>query len=196
MASGHELSLPEYLTTATTYHSYASHHQTSENEDSERPNLGTAGTGSSVTEVNESAPLEPARTNNTTHSTHELIFSPINPGNREELTRIASGLTGNGSLQRTLTGIQDEEPQLERKETLAGIKIGDAVLDPRSPEFDAYTWAKMIIRLQNENNVIERRAGFLFKNLKVSGKGSALQLQKVSGKHFQYFDMDFKSANT
>jgi ATP-binding cassette subfamily G (WHITE) protein 2 (PDR) len=34
------------------------------------------------------------------------------------------------------------------------------------------------MKLAHENNVVERRAGFTFKNLKVSGSGSAINLQK------------------
>lgn len=33
----------------------------------------------------------------------------------------------------------------------------------------------------DENNVLQRRAGFIFKNLKVSGTGSAINLQQTVG---------------
>ncbi len=37
------------------------------------------------------------------------------------------------------------------------------------------------MRLMDEKNIIRRRAGFVFKNLKVSGSGSAINLQKNVG---------------
>lgn len=42
----------------------------------------------------------------------------------------------------------------------------------------------MHMKLMNERNVVERRAGFVFKDLKVSGKGSAVQLQANVGSAF------------
>jgi ATP-binding cassette, subfamily G (WHITE), member 2, PDR len=37
------------------------------------------------------------------------------------------------------------------------------------------------MRLMDENNIVQRRAGFIFKNLKVSGTGSAINLQQTVG---------------
>lgn len=38
-----------------------------------------------------------------------------------------------------------------------------------------------LIRIQDEHNIVQRRAGFVFKNLKVSGAGSAINLQQTVG---------------
>ena len=67
-------------------------------------------------------------------------YEPIIPGDREELERIASRFSGRAALSRTSTAMSGG---LERKDTLAGISLGDAVLDPGSPEFDVYKWSKM-----------------------------------------------------
>ena len=69
-------------------------------------------------------------------------FEPIRSGDREELHRIASSFGGSISLNRTKTR---ESSALERRDTLAGVNIGDAVLDPKSPEFDVYIWSKMLV---------------------------------------------------
>jgi hypothetical protein len=64
-------------------------------------------------------------------------FEPIHSGDRAELTRIASQFGGSVGTIRTHTG------SLERRDTLAGVNIGDPVLDPNSPEFDVYKWSRM-----------------------------------------------------
>lgn len=64
-------------------------------------------------------------------------FQPIRSGDREELQRIASNF--GGSVARTRT----HDSGLSRQDTLAGVNIGDPVLDPKSPEFDIYKWSRM-----------------------------------------------------
>lgn len=63
-------------------------------------------------------------------------FEPICSGDQERLERLASNLTG-------LSPIPSGTDELERKDTLYGVKIGDPVLDPKSPEFDLYKWVRM-----------------------------------------------------
>lgn len=67
-------------------------------------------------------------------------FEPIRSGDREELNRIASSFGGSVALARTHTGASSG---LERQDTLAGVKLGDPVLDPKSPGFDIYKWLRM-----------------------------------------------------
>jgi ATP-binding cassette, subfamily G (WHITE), member 2, PDR len=64
-------------------------------------------------------------------------FEPIHAGDRAELTRIASQFDGSVGMVRTHTS------SLERQDTLAGVNLGDPVLDPNSPEFDVYKWSRM-----------------------------------------------------
>jgi ATP-binding cassette subfamily G (WHITE) protein 2 (PDR) len=75
----------------------------------------------------------------TGRSTIERQFEPINAGDREELQRIASSFGGSAALSRTQTAASG----LERRDTLAGVKLGDPVLDPENPEFDVYKWTRM-----------------------------------------------------
>ncbi|KAF7931602.1 uncharacterized protein EAE98_004338 [Botrytis deweyae] len=121
--------------------------------------------------------LEPVETNETAR---ERQFESIRAGDREQLQRIASGF-GGSQLGRTLTNATNGTHELEKKDTLYGVKLGDSTLDPNSPDFDVYKWAKMMMRLVDENEVIQRRAGIVFKNLKVCGSGSAINIQKNVG---------------
>jgi ATP-binding cassette subfamily G (WHITE) protein 2 (PDR) len=83
---------------------------------------------------------ELSRVQTTRTVTRERTFEPILPGDKEALTRLASNFSAaGGSLTRTDT----RGSELQRSDTLAGIQIGDAVLDPRSPEFDVYKWSRM-----------------------------------------------------
>lgn len=87
--------------------------------------------------------VDTRKTSRSQRTANEREFAPIRNGDREELHRIASG------FQRTNTGFSTGShssaghDDLERKDTLAGIKAGDPVLDPSSPEFDSYKWARM-----------------------------------------------------
>ena len=95
----------------------------------------------SSTDVEEKDGLERMQTSGTTRSARERRqFEPIRSGDREELHRIASSFGGSVALQRTMTAHSDA---LSRRDTLAGIQLGDAVLDPASPEFDVYKWSRM-----------------------------------------------------
>ena len=98
----------------------------------------------SSTDVEEKDGLERIQTSGTSRSAQERRqFEPIRSGDREELHRIASSFGGSVALQRTMTL---QSSGLERKDTLAGIQLGDAVLDPSSPEFDVYKWTRMYVK--------------------------------------------------
>ncbi|KAN0109951.1 putative ABC transporter CDR4 [Hyaloscypha variabilis] len=145
-------------------------------EEIPRPSMNPSGSSS---DFEEKDGLERTKTSGTTRSALERRqFEPIRSGDREELQRIASSFGGSVALHRTMTG---RSGVLERRDTLAGIQLGDAVLDPSSPEFNVYKWSKMLVRLMDENEVIQRRAGIVWKNLKVCGSGSAINLQKNVG---------------
>ncbi|EEP75711.1 hypothetical protein UREG_00558 [Uncinocarpus reesii 1704] len=80
-------------------------------------------------------------------------------------------------LSRTSTRQAGDGTQLQRRDTLAGIQVGDPVLDPTSPEFDFYKWARMFMRLIEEEGIKHTRTGVVFKNLSVSGSGAAMHYQ-------------------
>ncbi|PBP23756.1 ABC-transporter [Diplocarpon rosae] len=116
-------------------------------------------------------------------------FEPISAGDAEELQRIATS----GALSRKNTwatakgsagGSANAPGGLERRDTLAGVKLGDPVLDPGSAEFDVWKWSRMLMSLMDQNNVVQRRAGIVWKNLQVCGSGSAINLQKNVGSLF------------
>ncbi|KAG4026890.1 hypothetical protein MFRU_035g00420 [Monilinia fructicola] len=121
--------------------------------------------------------LLPSRTNETAR---EKEFEEITAGDRQELQRIATSF-GGSQLGRTLTNATGENDELEKQHTLTGVKLGDSTLDPNSPDFDVIRWTKMMMRLVDEKQVIQRRAGIVFKNLKVCGSGSAINVQKTVG---------------
>jgi ATP-binding cassette subfamily G (WHITE) protein 2 (PDR) len=107
-------------------------------EKMERPNKWQDSNTSSTTDSAERNKLRRSQTSQSAHQRH--TFSPINPGDTEELLRIATSLENEGaSAVRTST----RGSELQRRDSLAGIHMGDAVLDPKSPEFDVYKWARM-----------------------------------------------------
>lgn len=108
-------------------------------------------------------------------------FQPVLSSDKEALQRIASTFGEEVNLARTKTR---RSSVLERKDTLAGLNMGDDILDPNSPDFDVYRWSRMLVRLMDEHSVIQRRAGIVWKNLKVCGSGSAINLQKNVGSLF------------
>lgn len=107
----------------------------------------------------------------------EIQFLPANitqheKSTFEELTNVATKI----SKVRTVSNSEARE-SLSSPDTLAGSKPKDPALDPTSPQFDVYKWAKMILRTADSTNVKFRRASFSFKNLDVSGSGSAINFQ-------------------
>jgi ATP-binding cassette subfamily G (WHITE) protein 2 (PDR) len=126
----------EYMPVRTEHiltHESSTHHAYPENE-IEKPEMTRT---NSSADVEESDDLK--RTQSGRSIGRERTFEPIGSGDREELKRIASNFGGNAELVRTAT----RTSTLERRDTLAGINFGDAVLDPSSKEFDVYKWARM-----------------------------------------------------
>jgi ATP-binding cassette subfamily G (WHITE) protein 2 (PDR) len=111
--------------------------QSKDDEFTERPSMLPS---SSSTDVEEKSALERTQTSRSAQERRQ--FEPIRSGDREELHRIASSFGGSVALARSLTA-ESTRTGLERKDTLAGIQLGDAVLDPSSPEFDVYKWSRM-----------------------------------------------------
>ncbi|KAK6606114.1 ABC transporter CDR4-like protein 4 [Botrytis cinerea] len=125
-------------------------------QDVERPE-----SSSSDDSLDPDTTLEPVLTNETAR---EPQFEPIRAGDREQLQKIASGF---GVLS------WGDPLPMQRLEHMSWRN--------KTPYFDVYKWAKMMMRLVDENGVIQRRAGIVFKNLKVCGSGSAINVQKNVG---------------
>ena len=97
-----------------------------------------SGTTSGEDEIEE---LGRTGTNATSRTVREREFEPICAGDREELTRLATTF----SRRESVLSVQNIGDEIKRKDTLAGIELGDSVLDPTSPDFDAYKWARMYV---------------------------------------------------
>ena len=106
---------------------------------------------------------------NTLEKTLSQMYGPLSEHERGELRQIASL-----HRSKTVTTVGD---QLERKDTIAGISEDDPRLDPESSEFDIYIWARAFMRAMDEEGIRQTRASFAFRDLNVSGSGSALSLQ-------------------
>ncbi|KAK4544573.1 hypothetical protein LTR36_004145 [Oleoguttula mirabilis] len=121
----------------------------------------------------EESPIALRRTNTVDH------YEPINVGDDNALRQLATRLSRNKSYRSTSEG-----GDLERRNTIDGLEAGDPVLDPTNPKFDLNKWLRMNMRALDEDNIKVKRAGICFKDLNVSGSGSALNLQKNVGSFF------------
>lgn len=101
----------------------------------------------------------------------EREFQQIRTGDRQELQRIASQVSMARGLTRT------DSRGLTRKDTYADVGLDDPALNPASREFDAYKFARVMMRLATEKGIAQRKAGFVFRNLRVTGTGNSLQYQ-------------------
>lgn len=125
------------------------------------------------------SPLEHVQTANDNqqqyYSSEPNLHSPrrergVLPGDREELHRIATA----GTLARTAT-----RGTLSRADTYADVEFdrNDPELDPHKPEFDAYKFARVVVRMMREKGLKDLHSGVAFKNLRVTGSGNSLQYQ-------------------
>ena len=104
------------------------------------------------------------------------MYGGLSDEERAELRTIAS-------LHQPQTHTS-RQSDLERMDTLAGVSYDDPRLDPEKPEFDIYMWARAFMRALDEDAIKTAKAGFTFKDLSVSGSGSALSLQTNVGSVF------------
>lgn len=117
--------------------------------------------------------IEQTTTGTTAHQNsreHEHTYEPVRFGDRDELHRIAT------NLQSASRG---DDGSLSRRDTYAGLNPGDPELDPDSKSFDAYKWARVMMRLMSEKGIAQRKAGIVFKNLRVTGTGNSIQYQNT-----------------
>ncbi|KAJ5640919.1 hypothetical protein N7528_000544 [Penicillium herquei] len=83
----------------------------------------------------------------------------------------------------------EDEREIEQLTRIASSKLGHSIsasaarddprLDPTSPEFDHYRWAQSILGQMHEEGIEVPRQGVVFKDLSISGSGSALQYQET-----------------
>jgi ATP-binding cassette subfamily G (WHITE) protein 2 (PDR) len=89
-------------------------------------------------------------------------------------------------LQRIATSMSIARPSESRAEesfrilsNIATIPENDPALNPQSPSFDLTLWLKTFMRYFMAEGHANRTTGVIFKDLSVSGSGSALQLQNT-----------------
>lgn len=100
-------------------------------------------------------------------------FRRFSSGSGAELARIAS------AFSRPEPSAAPEDERLQRRDTLAGVSLGDPILDPTKDEFDFYKWVRMLLRLMEDEGIKHTRTGVTFKNLNIGGSGAATHLQKT-----------------
>jgi ATP-binding cassette, subfamily G (WHITE), member 2, PDR len=127
-------------------------------------------------EDNATSRYEPIRTSIRVEKDEADYAFPMEDG--LELARLASRLSKKNTER---TAPSDE---LQRWGTVAGMEYDDARLNPDNQEFDFFLWARKFMMLLEQQGVRQRRAGFTFKDLNVSGTGAALQYQKNVGSGF------------
>ena len=111
------------------------------------------------------------------------MYGHLSEEERTELRSIISIQQSRPSIVSRAQSLSNALPQssLERKDTLAGVTCDDPRLDPTKAEFDIYIWARALVRALDDDEIKIAKAGFTFKDLSVSGSGSALSLQKNVG---------------
>ena len=70
---------------------------------------------------------------------------------------------------------------LDRQDTLEGIDAQHPALNPESEQFDVYKFARYLMKEFQSQDLKEKHSGFVFKDLNVSGSGSALSYQSTVG---------------
>ena len=114
--------------------------------------------------------------------TPERHFEPIHAGDPIELVHIASQIARTTS--NTSRGQNEYVQALQKEVSLAPLDNRTFAVDPTSPDFDVYKWARMLVRQIDEEKITLRKAGITFKNLNVSGSGSAVNVQQNVGSVF------------
>ncbi|OCK76589.1 ATP-binding cassette transporter [Lepidopterella palustris CBS 459.81] len=92
-------------------------------------------------------------------------YQSISPNSVAQLQRLASI----DSLHR-----QTSRESLDH----SVVRVSDPALDPASPRFNVYKWAKMMLTSMDEDQIPRQQSGFCFKNLNVYGSGPSVNIQK------------------
>jgi ATP-binding cassette subfamily G (WHITE) protein 2 (PDR) len=132
---------------------------------------------SSESPSREFAPIATGEHNETTR-TNSMSLSRqdsqamIHDDDRRELQRIAT------ELSRRRSSIQGDRPTTG---TLGTVDEHDPAYDPTSKDFNLEKWIKGVMQKLGEEGITAKKTGVTYKNLNVSGSGSALQLQQTVG---------------
>ncbi|KAK4497290.1 hypothetical protein PRZ48_011740 [Zasmidium cellare] len=127
-------------------------------------------------------PMEQIEKKGDSSSDSDDAYEPINATTRDQLRRLASQTQSYYSGRRSsVSDANGDAEALERKDTIAGLELTDDVFNPQSNKFNLYKWIRMTLKMMDEEGVKQKRAGVVFKNLNVSGSGSALNIQSNVG---------------
>lgn len=89
-----------------------------------------------------------------------------------QLTHVAT------QLSQFRGGVNSADPNIKQTtDSLVPVDSRDSTMDPNSPDFNVYKWAKTIVRTFDKANIKLRQASFSFKNLNVSGSSSSANFQ-------------------
>lgn len=99
------------------------------------------------------------------------LGGPLSPEEHDELRRIASIYRVQSSTTIKSNG------GLGQKDNIDEMTDDDLRFDPEKPEFDLNLWARAFVRAMDEEGIKNMRAGFVFKDLSVSGTASAISVQ-------------------
>ncbi|OJJ32729.1 hypothetical protein ASPWEDRAFT_42743 [Aspergillus wentii DTO 134E9] len=99
----------------------------------------------------------------------------ISEEDQHALTRIASQI----SRKRSSAYSNHQDEPVTRTHTLVDIPEDDPALDPASKDFDHYKWVRKVIDSLSQDGIKSKTSGILFRNLRVTGTGAALQLQST-----------------
>ncbi|KAK9371409.1 putative ABC multidrug transporter [Lipomyces kononenkoae] len=105
-------------------------------------------------------------------------LEPVLPNDRAELKRIASSFS---TTRKPSTFGRQPSTALSRLNTVDEMDLEDPRLDPSDSKFEVYLWTRKMLRIMDREGIQPHTASFVFKNLNVSGSGSALQLQETVG---------------
>jgi ATP-binding cassette subfamily G (WHITE) protein 2 (PDR) len=103
------------------------------------------------------------------------FFMPITHEDRQTISRLARTM----SRRQSSNYSRDASHDLNRVNTLQTIEEGSEEVDPTNKAFDLYKWLRLFMHNLDQEDFKRARAGIVFRNLGVSGSGSALQLQQT-----------------
>lgn len=116
------------------------------------------------------------------HGSNSDDNDAFTPRERDVLTKLASRSRSFHSNRRSsLASTHTDGNTLERNNTLDRLDLNDDILNPEHPKFDLKTWIRMTLKLLDEEGVKQKSSGFVFRDVNVSGSGSALNIQGTVG---------------
>ena len=121
----------------------------------------------------------------------DLVSNPSGPGEQGDSVDYSFEYSDRSELARNrlrpCRAARREQPRqmtLPARTPLLEWKLETRNSTRKIPSFDFFLWVRKFMRLLEDNGTKTRRSGFTFKDLNVSGRGAALQLQKNVGSGF------------